>query len=135
MRVHPLRTLLAAVFLSALAAPAFAGQRCVVTDPTGTPLNVRRADGAIIGALRNGEVVEILKTGYDPKGKPWAYVAYGTNGEGWVYRELHHLPVRSSPSSRGASATKRSRGQETLSLAFDGFASLAMTAPPVQEAL
>jgi hypothetical protein len=92
MRVVPLRTILAAVILSALAAPALAGQRCVVTDPTGTPLNVRRADGAIIGTLPNGEVVEILKMGYDPKGKPWAYVAYEANGEGWVYREFITCP-------------------------------------------
>ena len=92
MRIHPLRTILAAVFVGALAMPALAGQRCVVTDPTGTPLNVRRADGVIIGTLRNGEVVEILKTGYDPKNKPWAYVAYGTNGEGWVYREFITCP-------------------------------------------
>ena len=92
MRFHPQRTIIAAILLSTLAAPALAGQRCVVTDPTGTPLNVRRGDGAIIGALRNGEVVEILKRGYDPKGKPWAYVAYETNGEGWVYREFITCP-------------------------------------------
>ena len=63
-------------------------QRCMVTDPTGTPLNVRRFDGKIIGALHNGEIVRVQRTGADPKGKPWAYVAYQTNGEGWVYREF-----------------------------------------------
>jgi hypothetical protein len=68
--------------------PASASQRCKVTDPTGTPLNVRRFDNTIIGALHNGEIVKILRTGADPKGKPWAYVAYETNGEGWVYREF-----------------------------------------------
>ena len=57
-------------------------------SPTGTPLNVRRFDGKIIGALQNGEIVRILRTGADPYGKPWAYVAYETNGEGWVYREF-----------------------------------------------
>jgi hypothetical protein len=46
-------------------------QRCMVTDPTGTPLNVRRFDGKIIGALHNGEIVRVLRTGADPKGKPW----------------------------------------------------------------
>ena len=69
----------------ALAAPA---ERCMVTDPTGTPLNVRRYDGTIIGALHNGEIVRILRVGADRNGKPWAYVAYETNGEGWVYREF-----------------------------------------------
>jgi hypothetical protein len=43
----------------------------MVTDPTGTPLNVRRFDGKIIGALRNGEIVKVLRTGADPHGKPW----------------------------------------------------------------
>jgi hypothetical protein len=52
-----------------------------------TPLNVRRFDGKIMGALHNGEIVKLLRTGADPHGKPWAYVAYQTNGEGWVYRE------------------------------------------------
>jgi hypothetical protein len=45
-------------------------QRCMVTDPTGTPLNVRRFDGKIIGALHNGEIVRVLRTGADPKSKP-----------------------------------------------------------------
>jgi hypothetical protein len=67
--------------------PASSSQRCMVTDPTGTPLNVRRFDGKIMGALHNGEIVKLLRTGADPHGKPWAYVAYQTNGEGWVYRE------------------------------------------------
>ena len=34
----------------------------MVTDPTGTPLNVRRFDGKIIGGLHNGEIVKILRT-------------------------------------------------------------------------
>jgi hypothetical protein len=67
---------------------ALASQRCMVTDPTGTPLNVRRFDGKIIGALHNGEIVKVLRTGADRQGKPWAYVAYETNGEGWVYGEF-----------------------------------------------
>jgi hypothetical protein len=67
---------------------SLASQRCIMTDPTRTPLNVRRFDGKIIGALRNGEIVEVLRTGADPRGKPWAYVAYQTNGEGRVYREF-----------------------------------------------
>jgi hypothetical protein len=68
--------------------PASASQRCMVTDPTGTLLNVRRFDGKILGALHNGEIVKVLRTGADPRGRPWAYVAYETNGEGWVYREF-----------------------------------------------
>jgi hypothetical protein len=48
-----------------LAAPVAAAERCVVTDPIGTPLNVRRFDGKIIGALHNGEIVKILRMGAD----------------------------------------------------------------------
>jgi hypothetical protein len=72
----------------ALATPVLAAQRCMVTDPTGTPLHVRRFDGKVIGALHNGEIVKLLRAGADRNGKPWAYVAYETNGEGWVYREF-----------------------------------------------
>jgi hypothetical protein len=74
--------------------PASSSQRCMVTDPTGTPLNVRRFDGKIMGALHNGEIVKLLRTDADPHGKPWAYVAYQTNGEGWVYREFIQLLLR-----------------------------------------
>jgi hypothetical protein len=84
-----LRVALVSAILSAISLDsASATQRCMVTDPTSTPLNVRRFDGKIIGALHNGEIVKILRTGADPHGKPWAYVAYQTNGEGWVYREF-----------------------------------------------
>ena len=49
---------------------------------------MRRFDGKVIGALHNGEIVKILRTGADRRGKPWAYVTYETNGEGSVYREF-----------------------------------------------
>ena len=84
----------AAVSVAALAAagPAQAGKRCMVTDPTGTPLNVREASGRIIDTLGNGGFVEILRMGEDAKGKPWAYVAYGDGARGWVYREFISCP-------------------------------------------
>ena len=81
-------TLISAIFFMISLDPASSSQRCMVTDPTGTPLNVRRFDGKVIGALHNGEIVKVLRTGADPQGKHWAYVAYETNGEGWVYREF-----------------------------------------------
>ena len=38
-------------------AAAAEGERCKVTDPTGTPLNVRQSpNGKIIGTLANGDV-------------------------------------------------------------------------------
>ena len=81
-------TLISAVLFTISLDPASASQRCMVADPTGTPLNVRRFNGKVIGALHNGEIVKVLRTGADRQGKPWAYVAYETNGEGWVYREF-----------------------------------------------
>jgi hypothetical protein len=46
-------------------APVAAAERCMVTDPTGTPLHARRYDGKVIGALHNGEIVKILRTSAD----------------------------------------------------------------------
>jgi hypothetical protein len=80
--------LISAILFASSLDPASASQRCMVTDPTGTPLNVRRFDGKVIGALHNGEIVKVLRNGADRQGKPWAYVAYEPNGEGWVYREF-----------------------------------------------
>jgi len=53
-------TLISAVLLTA-PGPGLASQRCKVTDPTGTPLNVRRFDGKILGVLHNGEIVKVLR--------------------------------------------------------------------------
>ena len=71
------------------AAPALAGDRCKVTDPTGTPLNVRDTNMNIIGTIRNGRIVQFPRDGSDSNGKPWAYIGtlYG-HPVGWVYREL-----------------------------------------------
>jgi len=74
--------------------PASARQQvCQVTDPTGTPLNVRSSpNGRIINALRNGREVNVLKIAYDSQGRPWAYVGGFYRGEyrywGWVFREF-----------------------------------------------
>ena len=79
------------VLLALLAmAPAMAASsRCKVTDPTGTPLNVRDIHKNIIGTLANGRIVHVLRDGFDDSGKPWAYVATPEGRElGWVYREF-----------------------------------------------
>ncbi len=82
-----------------LAAPASAQsqKKCYVTDPTGTPLRVRsEPNGREINRLRNGREVYIQETGYDAKGRPWAYVAGYYKGNwrnwGWVYREFISCP-------------------------------------------
>jgi len=69
--------------------PALASERCRVTDPTGTPLNVRDVKLHIIGTIENGQIVYIWRDGEDPSGKPWAYIGSPQRGAiGWVYREF-----------------------------------------------
>jgi hypothetical protein len=66
-----------------------AANRCKVTGPTGTPLNVRDHDKRIVGTLTNGMITQVLRDGSDDSGKPWAYVATPGGREiGWVYREF-----------------------------------------------
>lgn len=80
----------AAAFVMALVSvPAFSADRCRVTDPTGTPLNVRDSRMNIIGSIDNGWIVIIRQYGKDARGKPWAFVETPA-GEpiGWVYREF-----------------------------------------------
>lgn len=73
----------------AWAAPALAGDRCKVTDPTGTPLNIRDQKKTIIGAIANGQDVYVQRYSEDSDGKPWAYVTTkGGKRLGWVYREF-----------------------------------------------
>ena len=69
---------------------AFAQTRCIVADPTGTPLNVRsEPNGTIRGALHNGAVVRRLDTEYDDQGRPWTYVVpAGPGRAGWVFRKF-----------------------------------------------
>jgi len=72
---------IAIVFLTASVAAQAA---CIVTDPTGTPLNIRTVpNGEIIGTLRNGAAVTIQSTAYDNRGRLWANI-----GVGWVFREF-----------------------------------------------
>ena len=61
---------------------------CMVSDPTGTPLNVRRyPNGPVIGQLRNGRIVIIRGTSRDDRGRPWARL-FSSDGEiGWIFRE------------------------------------------------
>lgn len=87
--------LLIATFVSvaAIALPVKAERICKVTDPTGTPLNVRnRPNGSVINALRNGREVDILEFAYDEQGRPWIRVGGYYEGNyrvwGWAIREF-----------------------------------------------
>ncbi len=70
---------------------AAADDRCRVTDPTGTPLNIRTApQGKVISTIQNGVLVKVLDTAYDGKGNPWVRIGSHPQGKpiGWVYREF-----------------------------------------------
>lgn len=83
-----MRLALAAVAFIVAAGPVLADQRCMVTDPTGTPLNVRATpNGTILGALYNGQLVERTETLTDGQGRDWILIFPLDNGKaGWVIR-------------------------------------------------
>lgn len=61
---------------------------CTVSDPTGTPLNVRsKANGRVIAKLKNGTLVEIDDT---TAGKKWSRISFSSGKKtvlGWVLRD------------------------------------------------
>ena len=66
---------------------------CKVTDPTGTPLNVRATPkGKIVGTVKNGTKVDIEQEAEDNTGTPWVKVSTSGKGKkkvlGWVVREF-----------------------------------------------
>jgi hypothetical protein len=66
---------------------------CRVTDPTGTPLNVRlQPNGSIISKIRNQTIVYPQSISQDENGKPWILIAVKKQGSeqvlGWVVREF-----------------------------------------------
>jgi hypothetical protein len=88
-------TRLIAAALALLLAPglalAAAGERCKVTDPTGSPLNVRDGpNGKIIGTLPNGALVSIVAQKDAANGKPWVKIVDHNSKKpiGWVFREF-----------------------------------------------
>ncbi|MCE4222712.1 SH3 domain-containing protein [Methylobacterium sp. C25] len=74
-----------------LAAAGAQAAECRVTDPTGTPLNVRTApNGRVVGTLVNGQRVSVLERRMIG-GKAWVYVGdveLGDQPIGWVFREF-----------------------------------------------
>lgn len=70
--------------------PALAEQRCMVTDPTDTPLNIRRTPGGdIVGTYDNGTILRVTRREVDGQGRDWALVGELVDGEvrvaGWVF--------------------------------------------------
>ena len=64
--------------------------KCIVADPTGTPLNVRATPAGLLQSkvLYNGSNVSIREISRDARGKAWALVG-GPDGSvyGWVFRD------------------------------------------------
>lgn len=81
------------IALLAAAVPAAAQKtgRCMVSDPTGTPLNIRTSpQGRIVGTISNGSMVRVASMSRDGKGQAWAYIVRWEDGSsiGWVFREF-----------------------------------------------
>ena len=105
----PIRLTFLCVVLLVVSSGAFAQERCLVADPTGSPLNVRATpNGRIVEGLRNGVVLTIVDLTSD-RGKTWAYVARAGESApiGWVFRDflncarmpssVENAPVNRSP--------------------------------------
>jgi Bacterial SH3 domain len=80
------RLLVASFVLAVLSSPSIAGDGpCMVTDPTGTPLNVRsRPNGQILGALHNDTQVVIMSSAV-VGGKRWVRILPEAGKQGWVF--------------------------------------------------
>ncbi|MBW4551712.1 MAG: SH3 domain-containing protein [Aphanocapsa sp. GSE-SYN-MK-11-07L] len=92
--MHALLTLISLTVVSGVAiVPVQAEEVCKVTDPTGTPLNVRSSpNGEIVNALRNGREVYIHEVARDSQGRAWVKIGgyYDSRYRtwGWVIREF-----------------------------------------------
>jgi hypothetical protein len=85
------------IFLAGVAVLALAGTasaaECIVSDPTGTPLNVRsRPNGTILGALHNDTRVTVINSTI-VSGKVWSKVVPIKAGKtGWVFHSYLDCP-------------------------------------------
>jgi len=78
-------SVVAAGLLLGTGGAAAEGGRCLVDDPTGTPLNVRTGpNGAIVGTLPNGARVDPLEEATIGT-KRWFLVARDGARLGWVF--------------------------------------------------
>ena len=95
----PLVALSTSVIFVGASTEASAQERCLVADPTGTPLNVRVApNGHIIQTLVNGVLVAIFRRS-SLNGKEWVYVGRPEDRVpiGWVYRDYLNCNVQDDP--------------------------------------
>ena len=76
--------------LAALAQASAQSARCRVTDPTGTPLNIRETPGGrVVGTIPNGFVVSRAEQ-VNLNGRVWVFIHNPQTGSpiGWVFREF-----------------------------------------------
>ena len=88
-----MRHLVLAAMAVLIAGPALAEDKCLVTDPSGTPLNVRdKPGGKILTTLPNGVTLTISDYQKDAKGREWAHLGdlkYDPKAKGgWVAKDL-----------------------------------------------
>jgi hypothetical protein len=82
---------LTASLLASVTSAEAQSRRCRVTDPTGTPLNIRVVPGGeIVGQLPNGVIVNSAEQARDGNGRTWVFLHNQRTGHpiGWVYREF-----------------------------------------------
>jgi hypothetical protein len=69
----------------------FDDSRCLVADPTGTPLNIRATpNGKIVGKVKNGATVYIIVDALDAQERVWAKIRLTPRGpaKGWVLQDF-----------------------------------------------
>jgi hypothetical protein len=85
-----MKAAICAMVLLAASPAAAQVRRCMVSDPTGTPLNFRNApNGEVLGTLPNGVTIRVIGQTRDSRGRAWAEVeTEGSRASVWVFREF-----------------------------------------------
>jgi hypothetical protein len=87
------RTIFIAAAALAASLSAASADSCMISDPTGTPLNVRESpNGRIVGTLRNGSFVT-MRDVVEVRGKRWAELTSNRSG-GTVYVLREYISCR-----------------------------------------
>ena len=101
---------------------ALGQERCIVADPTGTPLNVRSTpDGHVIQTLNNGISVTIFDR-MSFRGKTWVYVGRYEDRIpfGWVFRDYLDCNARQQPPQQEARPAEAAPNQQASSSKSSG---------------
>ena len=76
---------------------AYYDKKCVVADPTGTPLNLRASPGGkIVGSLQNGYRYTVIDQSKDNQGREWSFLESEESnyGLGWVFKKFLKCGIR-----------------------------------------